>query len=732
MVYPTMDTRVRPLFAFGATLKEKLRRLLAVTVIAVAILSAGCGGSGEGSGLPPFVDGSVTDAEFHAAADAIALAFQNAGSGPDVTNQVLAAMRAQPKVVVARLNSSNQPVAWFQDGRKIVILVDSLEQAPPPAALSSALEDASSHTTRNLVSGKKAIILSGFLGAGTPALGPIQTQLLDKGFEAQIQQITVDTGPGLSNLDLLMVSSHGIIDDSRTGVAQLYYSTTTECTPELERQYEQQLIDGRMIINGIRVFRGPNDFDTKYFFSLSQAYLRERGMSFRPGAFWLSNACHSAEPAARAFADSVAGLTAYAGWSGSPLNITANETTAFVFDRLLGIFAAAPVDAAPPGPLTISELVDRLKVLRPGSDLRMNQSRNTRNLLANFVVVRPAGAAQANQTLLPSIRSTAVNTAENTVTIEGYFGTEQGPVTLNGSILTVLSWTETSIVVQKPEARSGTLLVRSIGAPSASGYLFSNSFQYQEPEPFTVTINPELAITTPDTIRTLTAVAATGTIPSNSRFRWTIVSGGGRVNGTTTVTRTQTTVEYRSAPDLGTDVIKLDVLNQAGQVIATKTLNVAISQQFMTFTVSGGWDPTKAPPNGTYQYFDGGSSYDDVVSEFAKILFTSSNIGNTDQTIGALITMGLAQGAPVTTGTWTKVSTGEQITPGKFQLTLSTNQANPDDMDSRQFPMGDSGSLTVTSVSPLSNGRTAFNYTFTVQRAAGGTVTGSGTGIITP
>lgn len=83
-------------------------------------------------------------------------------------------------------------------------------------------------------------------------------------------------------------------------------------------------------------------------------------------------------------------------------------------------------------------------------------------------------------------------------------------------------------------------------------------------------------------------------------------------------------------------------------------------------------------------------------------------------------------------GSSTKVGTGQQVSAGLFQLTLSTNQSNPDDPNSKQFAMGDSGSLTVSSLSPLSNGRTAFTYTFSLARAAGGTITGSGTGIISP
>ncbi len=105
---------------------------------------------------------------------------------------------------------------------------------------------------------------------------------------------------------------------------------------------------------------------------------------------------------------------------------------------------------------------------------------------------------------------------------------------------------------------------------------------------------------------------------------------------------------------------------------------------------------------------------------------------NGDPTFGPLLTLGLARGGTVKPGTWTKVETGQQGSAGLFQLTLATNQSDPDDPDSKQFAMGDSGTPTVSSVSPLSNGRTAFTYTFSAARAAGGTVTGSGTGIISP
>ncbi len=726
-----MDTRITSLSPIHRILEENLKRLVTLALLTIVLFAAGCAGHG-GTGLPTFINGSVTDAEYEAASAAITQAFQDAGSGSDVTEKVLAAMRAQEKVVVARLNSSDQPVAWFKDGRKLIVLVDSLLRAPAESVGSGLTAVSREGATRNLVSGKKAVFMNGFLGAGVPNLEPLRAQLADKGFEVQVETLTAETGPSLAGLDLLLASSHALVDESRTGVKKLFYGSTTEVTRETSQLYRQQIADEKMVEVVTRIYSGPRTYETKVFYGLSQAYLQERGMSFRPGAFWLSNACHSARQPAIAFADTIPGLTCYTGWNGAALNITADETTAFVFDRLLGVFAATPTDPAPPGPLTTPELKERLTVVRSTGGLRMDQSRNTKDIVVDHVVHRPSGAAQANQTLIPSIRSATLNATEETVTIDGFFGTQQGPVTLNGTIQNVLSWGETSIVIDKPGEKSGTLLVRSIGAPSASGFLFSNSFRYQEPEPFSITISPEIAITTPDTIRSLTAVAATGTIPANSRFRWTVTSGGGKVNGKSTVTGSEPTVEYRSAPEVGTDVLKLDVLNQAGQVIASKTLTITISQQVMAFTVAGGWDPSKAPPNGSYSYFDGGSSYDDESSGLARILFASSNIGATDQTIGALLTIGLARGETVQPGTWTKVGTGQQVSAGLFQLTLSTNQTNPDDLNSKQVAMGDSGTLTVSKVSTLSNGRTAFTYTFSVARAAGGTVTGSGTGIITP
>jgi len=81
------------------SLSTRLLRLLGFPLLVIFLLSLGCGGHGGGTGLPAFVEGSVTDAEFDAAAAAISQAFQDAGSGEDVSDSVLEAMRAQPKVV---------------------------------------------------------------------------------------------------------------------------------------------------------------------------------------------------------------------------------------------------------------------------------------------------------------------------------------------------------------------------------------------------------------------------------------------------------------------------------------------------------------------------------------------------------------------------------------------------------------------------------------------------------
>ena len=60
-------------------------------------------------------------------------------------------------------------------------------------------------------------------------------------------------------------------------------------------------------------------------------------------------------------------------------------------------------------------------------------------------------------------------------------------------------------------------------------------------------------------------------------------------------------------------------------------------------------------------------------------------------------------------------------------MTLSQDQANP--MNAPQFAAGIAGTLTMGSVTQLTDGSFLAKYSFTISNGNGGTITGSGVGI---
>jgi hypothetical protein len=267
------------------------------------------------------------------------------------------------------------------------------------------------------------------------------------------------------------------------------------------------------------------------------------------------------------------------------------------------------------------------------------------------------------------------------------------------------------------------LEVRSLKLAGASGLLFSNSYAYKA---FGLELTPKTADVDPNQTRSFTVAVTQGTLPSGAKYEWTVL-GDGKVNNQTTVTTTTTTVTYRAPNTDASDTLRVRAVTSTGTVLAETTALIAVGNTpRIQFTLSGNWDPDKTPANGTYTYTDGGGNrmFPEAGTE---VLFFSHNIGTTESTIGALVTIVLTPGQVVVPATYSKIVPGQAPAPGQFQFTLDTNQANPDDPESRQFAVGTTGSLEITSVTSLSGNRKRAKYRFTISNGIGGTCTGSGT-----
>lgn len=136
----------------------------------------------------------------------------------------------------------------------------------------------------------------------------------------------------------------------------------------------------------------------------------------------------------------------------------ARPTVLFFLDRLLGANSYDPQDP-PLRPFSVPEVEDAMREEGLMQFTRPNMSVFGIGLGGNEVnVVIDGGLEQT--TLAPSIRSfdivDDVAQATGTMTLTGLFGTEQGSVEIEGSEVSVTSWSPQSIVAQVPYQGSGS------------------------------------------------------------------------------------------------------------------------------------------------------------------------------------------------------------------------------------------------------------------------------------
>lgn len=691
-------------------------------------LFVGCGGSGGSSGstlppLPTFSPGSITPTERREAINEVIAFFDTVKASPTRRTEILNKLKTMPIFLVSEISASGDVVGWFRDGRCLFVATsldrdfestDSASRAPkrPDAG------DGLSH-------GKKAVLINSFEPARQDAIAEIAPKLSEKGYEVQFLTGTVEDYKNLRDLSLLFVHAHGILSTDQSRKMKFWYVTTTAPTDALDVTYLPYLNNNQISYTTAEVFDKDGNSEVRDFYAINTDFIRDSGVNFKPNATWMSQSCSSMNADVLSLSKQL-GVSNYIGWTKPQKTSQSTPTTGRLFDLLLGGNQYSPAGVIRE-PQTVKEAMSLLKdTMREGGELNFIQSSVGETV---STLVADVGNESA-KTIVPSVRSANVNVAQQQLSIEGFFGPQAGagPVTLNGDILNVLSWTETKIVADLPVANQGVLLVRSIGAASASGYLFSNSFAYSA---IGLKIDPNTANVGYNENKTFNALIESGVAPAGARYRWT-VTGDGRVNGAKTVTLTSTTVTYRSSNSDGSDTLKLELLNASNVVVAQTSVPILVGNSpRINFVIAGAWDPEKTPSNGTYSY-SGGQGARFEPEPGTEALAFAYNIGEIEETVGVLLTLVVEPGAPISAPrTFVLGQTGQALTPGKFILTLATNQEDPDDPKSTQHKVGTSGTLTVLSITSLPNNQKRVSYSFSISNDGTGTVTGTGVQLYT-
>jgi hypothetical protein len=443
----------------------------------------------------------------------------------DADLQALAAHMVSSKAFSSAYEALGGISATFPDGSPAIVFADKIEllgeptpaarpRAPIPQAtdvLTGPLSGPTQHEIAFLVNDN-----TGERGAFTPtrqlayANAFINMGFAAAGYGVDAQDISLDTIVALGSnhpIDYLAIDTHGFLSypaatSSPAGMARgvpnaVATATATPFYANLSdsdmddasaQKYAADIAAGKVIAS-IAISSGKSGRLPAWGFT--PAFLLEN-LKFNPGATVNNGSCWGANQlifgnVAAAFA--AAGVGRYNGWTKLVSGTDADQTDAYVFDRLLGeqspsitgldAYATQQNPAQRPFGLTASfnnlSAENRSGPLGTGVSqtseaYNVSDYGDARNFTAPpfgssaafFYISYNSALADSNDALVvPSIATMAVaeGTPNSTLTLTGYFTSARGMVMDNlGSAnvpLTVESWTNTQIVADLPPASSG-------------------------------------------------------------------------------------------------------------------------------------------------------------------------------------------------------------------------------------------------------------------------------------
>lgn len=239
------------------------------------------------------------------------------------------------------------------------------------------------------------------------------------------------------------------------------------------------------------------------------------------------------------------------------------------------------------------------------------------------------------------------------------------------------------------------------------------------------TISPPLPILSRGDNQTFT-VAVAAQLQPGAQYLWTLAGSAGSIGAVNFVTTTVPTLVYH-ANQKGTDTLTVQVLDASNRLLAKVSATINVDPDpFIQFIVAGTWGVDAAPANGSYAFTDfEGGRVSPAAPGVDAIIFTYDN---TVESNGVILPIVVPTGSALHVGqTFTKFVTGPPIIgAGQFQLTVMVKLNDPD--NSLQVAPGNSGTLTITAVSTLSDGSVVVSYSFFVGNSTGGIINGSGVG----
>jgi len=257
------------------------------------------------------------------------------------------------------------------------------------------------------------------------------------------------------------INSHGgQARKSSTNTNFFCVSSSTIQNSALDETYKDDWDNYRIVYytgkNGETILGGlVDDFETWY--GITYAFV-EKYMSFSSNSIVWINACHSQGGASSTnafrFACLQKGAGVYFGWTSTLSSAGAYPAIRYFVDRSLGANKYEPEYPAQrpfPWDLVVPDMT--AKGLARGAN-------------GEVLVPTPQTPGTPPSLLAPSIRLIEVDEYSYDMKLKGYFGSDQGEVSVGGTPVTVKSWDSEEITCELPKDLSGDVLVKVRGLES--------------------------------------------------------------------------------------------------------------------------------------------------------------------------------------------------------------------------------------------------------------------------
>lgn len=705
-------------------MKQNVWKVLwAVIGLMAALFLIGCGGGGTSAptvpGLPPFIAGSVTEPDRTRAISEVTEFYKTVAGQTDAVQQVINFMKTKPEFVTAEKSKSGDAVGWFKDGVMHAVLDalplrtsargrgDTVAPAPTKAATSKK--------TRSLPGANTAYLID-VQGIRNPSIiSTINPTLTARGYDTVVLDGAVGDFAQIQNAGVLYLQTMTLVSQDKDGNERTWYVTATPNTEGNRALYQVEFEVGEMSVCTVEVESDGEESVYAERLMVSDRFLANSGMSFSSRGIWINDVAYGASDLMNISAFQFEGLASYWSWSGQFYQEDADETSRFVFARFLGTPVKETDDFYPARVGEVQSEVGTATRLDGSGSINKSSADPT----STFSGYSSDQSVTVDLTMIPSIRAVILDKTENKMEIEGFFGSESGAITIDGSTLNLLQWTPTKVTVEAPSAIKGAIVLRSLGGASASGQLLSKRFEWED---LVFEIDPAEIALSKNESRSFTVQAAAGRLPSGATFNWAL-DGDGTINGSTTVNGTADSVTFQAPNAEGETILSVEVFSAGGSKLGVAYARINIGDNRISYTATG---VTNYPNlNGEHAFADGrGDLFKSATLDEYQFNYNWDNVNDFPRVV---ISLTVPKNTVLAAGQTYEWQSGVNV--GYY---FGTTQSLTDPtLDGNLLLYGSGGSLTITSATTNLNGSQTIAYTFRILNGLELNTSGSGTIVVT-